>query len=145
MQYKKTSSTIYLRADKNEYILQSVKTVCLKEKICGGYFHGIGACASAVLSVWQPDKKEFAQRRLKGTLEMVSLTGNISADGSGNPFLHSHAVFSYLTESGEIKVTAGHLEKAEINYTAEIVITVSGETINRKFNSDTGIEVWDLM
>src|SRR5574344_1160531 len=65
-------------------------------------------------------------------------------DKNGQPFLHSHAVFSQRRESGEIAVTAGHLTEARIGYTGEIVLTAAEKAIARKFDDVSGIEVWDL-
>lgn len=61
-------------------------------------------------------------------LEMTSLIGNITKDKAGEVSLRAHAVFSYLNEHQWLTSTAGHLKKAIINYTSEIVIhPIDGE------------------
>lgn len=144
MEYRKTNDTIYLRIDKDEKVIQTIKTVCAKEMIYGGHFQGIGACDTATLSTYLPDKNNFADHTIFGMIEMISLMGNISVDSNNEPFLHSHAVFSYLNNSGEIVVTAGHLKEANISYTGEIVITQASDAISIKTDSKTGIDVWKL-
>lgn len=144
MEYKKINDAIYLRIDKNEKITQTIKTVCAKEMICGGHFQGIGACDTATLSTYLPDKNDFTDHTISGMIEMISLMGNISVDNNNEPVLHSHAVFSYLNSNGEVVVTAGHLKEANISYTGEIVITGVSDMISRKIDSKTGIEVWKL-
>ncbi|MGI6028891.1 MAG: PPC domain-containing DNA-binding protein [Candidatus Heteroscillospira sp.] len=144
MEYRKTNDVIYLRIDKNEKIVETIKTVCVKEMVCGGHFQGIGACDSATLSTYLPDKNDFTDHTISGMIEMISLMGNISVDSNNEPFLHSHAVFSHLNNKGEIVVTAGHLKEANISYTGEIVITLASDVIRRKIDSETGIEVWKL-
>ena len=144
MDYRKEQNVFYIRIDKGENVLDTIRAVCRKEQIGGGFFTGIGACDSAVLSTYLPEKADFIDHRIAGMIEMVSLTGNISCDKNGQPFLHSHAVFSQRRESGEIAVTAGHLTEARIGYTGEIVLTAAEKAIARKFDDVYGIEVWDL-
>lgn len=144
MEYKIVNNTIYLRIDKNEKVIETIEKVCEKEKIYGGYFQGIGACDKTILSTYLEDKKDFIDHTIKGMIEMISLSGNISKDNNGKPFLHSHAVFSYLNESNEITVVAGHLMEANISYTGEIIINYIDNIIERKFDEDAGIDVWKL-
>ena len=143
MEYKKIGDEIYLRIDKGEKVMETIKAVCKKEKVCGGHFQGIGACGSATLSTYLPAEKDFLEHTLAGMLEMVSLTGNISAAGC-ELFLHSHAVFSYLSGAQELAVAAGHLKEAEISYTGEVVITPTDQAIDRKTDPQTGIGIWKL-
>lgn len=144
MEYKKMKDTIYLRIDKDENVMETIKEVCKSEAVCGGYFQGIGACGSATLSTYIPEQHDFVEHKISGMLEMVSLMGNITVDCDNQPFLHSHAVFSHLNKKGEIAVTAGHLKEAEISYTGEIIISTAGNTIGRQFDANSGIEVWKL-
>ena len=144
MEYKKMKDTIYLRVDKGENVTETIKEVCKKEGICGGYFQGIGACSTAVLSTYIPEQNDFIDHEISGMLEMVSLMGNVTMDCDSQPFLHSHAVFSYLNQAGKTTVTAGHLKEANISYTGEIIITPAGGTIGRQFDVNAGIEVWKL-
>lgn len=144
MEYKKMKDTIYLRVDKGENVTETIKKVCKKEGVYGGYFQGIGACGTAILSTYIPERNDFTDHEISGMLEMVSLMGNISMDCDNQPALHSHAVFSYLNQAGEIAVTAGHLKEANIGYTGEIIIHPADDTIGRRFDANAGIEVWKL-
>lgn len=144
MDYRKEKDTIYLRIDKGEEVLETIEAVCKKEGVGAGYFHGIGACDKVILSTWIPEKEDFIHHTLTGMLEMVSLMGNVSTDWKGEPFTHSHAIFPYLEDSGEMALVAGHLEKAAISYTGEIVIRPAEEKIGRVFDEKAGIDVWKL-
>lgn len=144
MEYKKMKDTIYLRIDKGEMVIETIHNVCMKEGIRAGYFQGIGACDMAEMSMWIPDKNDFEIHSAEGMLEMISLMGNISEDSAQEPFLHSHAVFSFLDETGNITVTAGHLKDARISYTGEIIIRTADEKIGRMIDHKTGIDVWKL-
>ena len=86
--------------------MASIKKVCEKEHVEAGYFQGIGACDKVVLSTWIPEKEDFIYHTITGMLEMISLMGNVSIDKEGKPFSHSHAVFSYLNDKGELATVA---------------------------------------
>ena len=144
MEYKKIRNTVYIRVDKGENVVQTILSVCRKENIRGGYFQGIGACDTAAISTYIPERNDFVDHTISGMIEMISLMGNISIDDKDEPFQHSHAVFSYLKDNGEIAVAAGHLKEAQIGYTGEIVLTPAEEKIGRVFDSRAGIDVWKL-
>ena len=144
MDYKKTKNNIYIRVDKGESVVRTILSVCKKENIQGGYFQGIGACSTATISTYIPEQNDFIDHTVSGMIEMISLMGNISTDDTDKPFCHSHAVFSYLKDNGEIAVVAGHLKEAQIGYTGEIVLTPTEEKIGRVFDPLAGIDVWKL-
>lgn len=144
MKYRRMKDDIYIRLDKDDNVVSSILNVCHKEKIQGGYIQGIGACDKAVLSTYISEKKEFVDHTYTGMIEMVSLMGNISIDDAEVPILHSHAIFSYLSNNGKIEVTAGHLKDAHISCTGEIVLRTTEEKIKRMFDEKVGIEVWKL-
>jgi uncharacterized protein len=142
MDYKKIGEIFYIRIDKEDEVLSNIMEVCKKENILTGQFQGIGACGTATVSTYLPNIDEFTDHTVSGMLEMVSLMGNITRDDDGSPFLHSHAVFSYLDNTGNPSVLAGHLTKAIISYTGEISILPAKETIGRMIDSKTGISIW---
>ena len=145
MKYRRTQNTIWIRIDKGEPVIETVLKVCEKENVRAGYFQGIGACEEAVLSTWIAKKQDFIYHTLTGTLEMISLMGNITIGNDGHPYSHSHATFSYLNEKGEVSVTAGHVKEARIGYTGEIIVnTAENFEIGRMVDPAIGIEVWEL-
>lgn len=144
MEYRRAGETLYLRIDKGEEVMETIREVCRREGIGGGSFHGIGACDKAILSTWIEAASDFIFHTKEGMLEMVSLMGNISLDGEGTPFLHAHGIFSFVGEDGEVAVVAGHLLEAHISYTGEIILHAPPFSIGRSFDERAGIEVWAL-
>ncbi len=143
MDYRKMKDAIYLRIDKGEDILETIKEVCKKESVFGGCFQGIGACGKTILSTYIPEDNDFIEHTYEGLLELVSLMGNISEDNDKKLFIHAHAAFSSLYD-GEVKLVAGHLKEALVSYTCEVIITKAENTIGRIFDDVAGIEVWKL-
>lgn len=144
MDYKKNGDAIYIRIDKGEEIFHAIASVCEQERINGGSFQGIGACDAATLSTYIPQRQDFIDHPLSGTLEMICLMGNVSVDAQGRTSLHAHAAFSYLKDGVEPAVAAGHLKEARIGYTGEIVLRPFGAKIGRKRDAEAGIDVWQF-
>lgn len=136
MKYQHMGHAAYLRVDRGEEILSTILAVCEEERILSATFSGIGACQSAVLSTYIPDKNDFIHHQLSGMLEMVSFNGNITQD-ENHLYQHAHATFSTLGENG-------HLAEATVMYTGEITIQPAEGVIPRKYDPETGITVWDL-
>lgn len=145
MDYKAIAGRLYLRVDKGEEVLQTVFSVCRKEGILSAIFHGIGACGEVCLATYIAATDSFLDHHKSGMLELISLEGNITHEDDGELFEHTHAMFSYLNESGEVCYFGGHLKSALVSYTAEIVIDpVPGDGIGRMIDPYTGITVWKL-
>ena len=79
MEYRKEKDTIYLRIDRGEDVLETIKSISKKEDVKAGYFQGIGACGRVVISTYLAEKSEYSDHTISGMIEMVSLLGNISA------------------------------------------------------------------
>ena len=146
MDYKKMGARIYVRFDKGEEILAGLKDICLQLKISAATFQGIGACGEVEVATYIPDKQDFVPHVRNGMLEMVSLTGNIVTNKKGELVQHAHAMLSsFDATANRIDYIGGHLKKAMVLYTAELTLDpVQGGTIGLKFDSLTGIDVWDL-
>ena len=91
-----------------------------------------------------PETGSFETERLEGMLELVSLNGNVVRDDKGQPFHHTHALFSFKKD-GQHGMAGGHLKATTVLYTAEIELrpTVGG-AIGRKFDPETGTGFWDF-
>jgi hypothetical protein len=143
MDYKRIDNEIYIRVDKDEEVIETLLKVCEKEEIKTAHFKGIGGCDKIDIQTYIPEKEEFISHIKTGTIEMLTLDGNISPEDDGSLFVHAHSSFSYL-ENNEIKMIGGHLKQAFIKYTAEIILTPAKSTISRMTDPKTGIRVWEL-
>ena len=145
MDYKFLKDTIYARFDKGDEIISGIVDICQKEKILSATFSGIGGCGEVTVATLNPETNVFLPHTKTGLSEMISLNGSISADDNDNIEYHAHAMFSYLGEDGSLKFLGGHLKKAVIMYTGEIVINPVQEGIIRRMKDPyTGITVWKL-
>lgn len=145
MDYKKFGDTIYVRLNRRDEIISNIIDICKKENVLSATYSGIGCCSDIVVSSYIPEKDEFLEHKESGVLELISLNGNISANENDEIFHHTHAMFSFHDSDYKLALTGGHLIKAVVLYTAEIVINpVLNGVIRRKKDEITGIIVWDI-
>ena len=142
MDYRNYSGKYYVRLDKGDEVVASLPALCGKEGIALAQVQGIGGCGEVTVGVFDTETKTYREETVTGTLEMISLDGNIT-EYEDKPFLHAHATFAYHRD-GEAKLLSGHLLKAVISLTGEIVLTPADGKIGRKYLDDIGIRVWDF-
>jgi len=87
---------------------------------------GIGMLKDVTLAFW--NGREYLEHQVEGPVELLSLQGNFSLK-EGRPFVHCHAVLG--REDGS--VVGGHLMRATVNETNEIIIErLSGVKLERR-------------
>ncbi len=139
MRYKKTGSAIFLRIDRGEEIVSTLKEFCAGQKIALGTVQGIGAVGNATVGLFETATKEYHTTTLSGDYEITSLTGNITTM-AGQPYLHLHATLS----DASFHAFGGHLSSAVVSGTCEIVIRTIDGTAGRVFDPGVGLNLIDL-
>ena len=139
MRYKKTGSTVILRIDRGEEIVATLKTFCTGQKITLGTIQGIGAVGTVVIGLFETKTKQYKTTTLEGDYEITSMLGSITRM-DGMPYLHLHATLS----DASYHAFGGHLTSAVVSGTCEIFIHPIDDTIDRRFDEDTGLNVFDL-
>ena len=142
MEYRKFDDKIYVRLDKDDEIIAALSAVCETEGLSVAQVQGIGGCCDVTVGVFDAEKKAYRETAVNGLLEMTSLDGNLTVY-ENKPYLHLHAAFAYR-EGDTLKMLSGHLLKAVIGLTGEIVITPANGTIRRKYIEELGIRIWDF-
>lgn len=119
MEYRKFQNKIIVRMDKGEEILEKVREVAEKEKIKLADISALGAVSEFTVGVFDTEAKEYHANEFKGSFEIVSLTGTIN---TMNDEFYCHLHMSAGNEKGQ--VFGGHLNRAIISATCEMVITL---------------------
>lgn len=139
MEYRRFDHTIVARLDKGEEILEQVKTIALQEHITLATVQALGAINAFTVGVFYTDEKEYHANEFTGHFEIVSLNGTINTmDGD----FYSHLHMSAGNEKGQ--VFGGHLNRAIISATCEMVITILDGTVDRRFDPDIGLNLFDF-
>ena len=139
MEYRKFGNTIFARIDRGEEILEMLKEISVKENIKLAHVSALGATNDFTVGVFNVDEKKYYANSFSGNFEIVSLTGTVT---TMNGEFYAHLHMSAGNDKGE--VFGGHLNRARISATCEMVITVADGTVERKFDEDVGLNLFDF-
>lgn len=139
MDYRRFGDTIVARIDKGEEILEQVKEIALKEQVKLASVQALGAIGSFTAGVFKTDEKKYLSNEFTGAYEIVSLTGTINTM-KGEFYCHLH--ISAGNEKGE--VFGGHLNRAVVSATCEMVIRVIDGTVDRYFDEEVGLNLFQF-
>lgn len=139
MEYRKFQNKIIVRMDKGEEILEKVREVAEKEKIKLADISALGAVREFTVGVFDTEAKEYHANEFKGSFEIVSLTGTIN---TMNDEFYCHLHMSAGNEKGQ--VFGGHLNRAIISATCEMIITLIDERVDRRFEEEVGLNLFQF-
>lgn len=137
MEYRKFQNKIIVRMDKGEEILEKVREVAEKEKIKLADISALGAVSEFTVGVFDTEAKEYHANEFKGSFEIVSLTGTIN---TMNDEFYCHLHMSAGNEKGQ--VFGGHLNRAIISATCEMIITLIDGRVDRRFEKEVGLNLF---
>ena len=138
MKYIKDENKIYLSIDRGEKVNASLLEVCEQNRVEFGWINGIGAVENPELGYYDVKSKEYIKKTFEGDFEIVSLIGNMSFK-DGNRFIHTHT----LLTNKEFNAYGGHLFETRISAAGEFIITLGKIRIDREYNKDIGLALWN--
>ncbi len=115
-------------------LLESIGQCAKAAKLQGASFSGLGQVHNPTLAYFTSNPKDKPTlTTFPGYYELVSINGNVSANGS-DYYAHAHATLADKQFHG----IAGHVNKAEIGLTAEITIVPFTASVQRTVDAKTG-------
>ena len=139
MEYKRFENTVFARIDRGEEIVETLKEICEKENITLAHVSAIGAVGDFTVGVFKTAQKQYFSNSFKGDFEIVSLSGTVT-QMNGEHYSHLH--MSAGNEKGE--VFGGHLNRAVVSATCEMVIDIADGCVNRSFSDEIGLNLFDF-
>ncbi|HZU31109.1 MAG TPA: DUF296 domain-containing protein [Candidatus Angelobacter sp.] len=111
-----------------------------EQKLSAASFKAIGGLSSVQLAwfSWETKKYELAVT-LEEQLELLSLIGDVALQ-DGKPKVHAHAIVGKSDGSAH----GGHLLKAYIRPTCEVVLTESPAHLQKKIDPESGLALISL-
>lgn len=140
MDYRRFGNTIIARIDKGEEIVEQVKEIANREQIKLATVQALGAVDAFTVGVFKTAEKVYLANEFTGSFEIVSLTGTIN---TMNDEVYCHLHMSAGNETGE--VFGGHLNKAMVSATCEMVITVVDGKVERAFDEEIGLNLFKFL
>lgn len=139
MEYRKFGGVIVARLDPGEEILEQVRQIALSEQIKLAHIQALGAVSDFTVGVFDMEKKAYRANSFSGSFEIVSLTGTIN---TMNDEFYCHLHMSAGNESGA--VFGGHLNRAIISATCEMVITLIDGRVDRRRDEQIGLNLFEF-
>ncbi len=137
MEYRVFGKTVVARIDRGEEILDKLRELAEKEHIKLASVQALGATNDFTVGVFNTETKQYAANRFTGSFEIVSLVGTVNTmDGQ----FYAHLHMSAGNEKGE--VFGGHLNRAVVSATCEMVLHLIDGMVDRRFDADTGLNLF---
>ena len=96
----------------------------------------LGAVDQFTVGVFKTEEKEYLANEFQGSFEIVSLTGTINTmDGA----FYCHLHMSAGNDKGE--VFGGHLNRAVVSATCEMVVNILEGTVDRYYDEQIGLNL----
>jgi hypothetical protein len=113
----------------------SVERFAAERGLSAAQITGIGAFSDAVLGFFDWEKKDYRKIPVREQVEVVSLVGDVAQGPDGKPVLHLHAVVS----RSDGTAMGGHLLRAHVRPTLEIVLTESPKHLHKRKDPESGL------
>lgn len=141
MEYKRFGNTVVVRIDRGEEIIEQLRRVALSENIKLAQISALGATDLFTVGVYDPVIGEYTTNEFSGEpFEIVSLTGTVNTM-LGDFYCHLH--MSAGDKSG--RVFGGHLSRAVISATCEMIINIIDGCVDRARDPETGLNLFDFI
>jgi predicted DNA-binding protein with PD1-like motif len=144
MQHKRLHENEGLRTyavvlQSGEEVMACLRQFVTRERVFAAQVTGIGALSDVVLQYFDWDKKEY-QGPIREQVEVASMIGDVAQAPSGEPALHMHMVAGKRDGTA----VAGHLARAHVRPTLEVIINESPAHLRKKKDPETGLALMRL-
>ena len=136
MEYQKGKHAWIVRRDKGEEIVERLLVLAKQENIRLAGVNGLGAVGDVTVGVYSPETKQYRSNVFQGDFEIVSLHGTLTTK-DGEPYGHFHMSFG----DGQGRVFGGHVNRAEVRATCELVLQVLEGTGERAMDEEIGLNL----
>ena len=140
MQFRRFGTKYYVRIDRGEEIMSTLKKFCESERITLAEVKALGAVDDFTVGLFDVKEKKYHSNNFKFDAEITSLWGTVTTM-NGEVYLHIHM------SAGDIHghVWGGHLSRAVVSATCEMIIDVSEGIVERKMNDDVGLNLFEFL
>lgn len=118
-----------------EEVMSNLQAFADAEGLAGAQFSAIGALSRAELRYFDWERKEYLGIPVNEQVEVASLTGDVALSPKGERALHVHLVLGKRDGAA----VAGHLAKAWVRPTLEVIVTESPAHLRKVHDPESGL------
>ena len=137
MDHRRFGDTVLVRLERGEEILEQLAQVARAESIPLASVQGLGAVDRFTVGVYHVEEQVYLSREYTGSYEIVSLTGTVDTM-QGQFYCHLHM----SAADGQGTVRGGHLNRATVSATCELVLHCIDGSVDRQRDPVTGLNLW---
>ncbi|ARQ70948.1 PPC domain-containing DNA-binding protein [Streptomyces marincola] len=126
--------TFVVVLDRGDEAFAGLTAFAAEQGLTGAALTGVGGCREATLGYFDPGLMDYRGTRFEEQLEVLSLIGDIAAH-EGRPAVHAHLVLGRRDSSA----IGGHLMRAVVFPTMEIVVTETPSHLRKRVDRSTGL------
>ena len=120
--------------DDGDEVIGLLKDFARKKDLRASQFSGIGACSEVTLGFFDFSTKEYLKTEVREQVELLSLMGDITLNKEKHQ-IHPHIVVGKRNGMA----FGGHLLRAVVHPTLELIINESPGYLQREINEETGL------
>lgn len=139
MKYKRFGEDIVARLEVGEEVIASLRDIAEKEGLTFASVSGIGAADDIAVSVYDVGAKRYFDNEHREPMEITSILGTVS-EMDGEPYIHIHLTAGRADGT----VIGGHLKRAVISATCELVLHTVYGRVPRFYDERTGLNLMEL-
>lgn len=139
MKYKRFGEDIVARLEVGEEVIASLRDIAEKEGLTFASVSGIGAADDIAVSVYDVGAKRYFDNEYREPMEITSILGTVS-EMDGEPYIHIHLTAGRADGT----VIGGHLKRAVISATCELVLHTVYGRVPRFYDERTGLNLMEL-
>lgn len=129
---ERTFALIYQTGDE---VVAELMRFAREHKPRSAHFTAIGAFSDVILAYFDWPTKKYQEIPVKEQVEVLTLAGDIAWKENGEPVVHAHVVVGRSDGS----TRGGHLRKAHVRPTLELVLVEYPKHLERKHDAETGL------
>ena len=137
MEYRRFGNKVFVRMDRGEEVLAQLKALCEAEKITLAEVKALGALSEFTVGLFNTDTKQYESTTYHEMTEITSLWGTVTTK-EGQHYAHLH-----LSAAGrDNRALGGHMSRAVVGGTVEMVLDVVDGTVERAFSEEIGLNLF---
>jgi predicted DNA-binding protein with PD1-like motif len=116
-------------------VMEILREFARQQSLDSARMTAIGAFNGATLAYYDIEKQEYDETRVDEQVEVLAFTGDIAEGEDGKPVVHAHVVVGRR----DLTTAGGHLMKATVRPTLEVMLTETKGSLRRRFDRPSGL------